>query len=202
MTINCERQQRSSGSSPYFTTGCPLSPQNAVSSCGFLSLAHPPCFSLPQSRSWLAFDSVHHLPSTCASTRWLLSPWKQLSHKSPTSFSFSLLLKPALTWCRISSLASYVLMFILLSFFFLIHLFILFIYFWPRWVFVAARGLSLAVVSGGSSSWRYVGFSLQCLLFLQSTGSRHAGSEVVALRLSSCGSWALERRLNSCGARA
>ena len=135
MTINCERQQRSSGSSPYFTTGCPLSPQNAVSSCGFLSLAHPPCFSLPQSRSWLAFDSVHHLPSTCASTRWLLSPWKQLSHKSPTSFSFSLLLKPALTWCRISSLASYVLMFILLSFFFF-NTFIYFIY-----LFLAALGL-------------------------------------------------------------
>ena len=28
------------------------------------------------------------------------------------------------------------------------------IYFWPRWVFVAARGLSLAVSSGGYSSLR------------------------------------------------
>ena len=38
---------------------------------------------------------------------------------------------------------------ILFFFFFFINLFIyLFIYFWLRWVFVAARGLSLVVVSG------------------------------------------------------
>ena len=36
------------------------------------------------------------------------------------------------------------------------------------------------------------GFSLQWRLLLQSTGSRRAG-------FSSCGSWALERRLSSCG---
>ena len=35
------------------------------------------------------------------------------------------------------------------SFFFKINLFILFIYFWLHWVFVAACGLSLVVVSGG-----------------------------------------------------
>ena len=46
------------------------------------------------------------------------------------------------------------------------------------------------------------GFSLRLLLFLWSTGYRHAGSVVVAHGLSSCGSWALERRLSSCGARA
>ena len=40
-----------------------------------------------------------------------------------------------------------------------------------------------------------VGFSLQWLLLLRSTGSRCAG-------FSSCGSRALERRLSSCGARA
>ena len=34
-------------------------------------------------------------------------------------------------------------------FFFLIDLFILFIYFWLRCVFVAARGLSLVAASGG-----------------------------------------------------
>ena len=43
----------------------------------------------------------------------------------------------------------------------------LFIYFWLRWVFVAAHGLSLVVASGG-------------LLLLQSTGSRRTG--LVALR--------------------
>ena len=37
------------------------------------------------------------------------------------------------------------------SFFFL-NLFILFIDFWLHWVFVAARGLSLVVASGGYSS--------------------------------------------------
>ena len=57
----------------------------------------------------------------------------------------------------------------------------LFYYFWPCWVFVAARGLSLVAVSGGYSSLRCAGFSLRWLLLLQSTGSRRTGS-------SSCGS--------------
>ena len=71
----------------------------------------------------------------------------------------------------------------------------LFIYFWLHWVFVAARGLSLAAVSGVYSSLWCAGFSLRWLLLLWSTGSRHAG-------FSSCGSQALERRLSSCGAQA
>ena len=56
----------------------------------------------------------------------------------------------------------------------------LFIYFWLRWVFVAAHGLSLVAVSGGYSSLRCTGFSLRWLLLLRSTGSRRAG-------FSSCG---------------
>ena len=36
----------------------------------------------------------------------------------------------------------------------------LFIYFWLHWVFVAARGISLVVVSGGYSLLWCVGFSL------------------------------------------
>ena len=71
----------------------------------------------------------------------------------------------------------------------------LFIYFWLRWVFVAARGLSLVAVSGGYSSLRCTGFSLRWLPLLQKTVSRCTG-------FSSCGSRALERRLSSCGARA
>ena len=63
--------------------------------------------------------------------------------------------------------------------FFFFDLFDLF-YFWLRWVFVAARRLSLASASWGYSSLWYAGFSLQWLLLLQSTGSRHAG-------FSSCG---------------
>ena len=75
------------------------------------------------------------------------------------------------------------------------NLFILFIYFWLLWVFVAAHGLSLVAVSGGYSSLRCTDFSLQWLLLFQSTGSRHVG-------FSSCGTWALELRLSNCGARA
>ena len=39
-----------------------------------------------------------------------------------------------------------------------------FIYFWLRWVFVAARGLSLVAASRGYCSLQCAGFSLQWLL--------------------------------------
>ena len=63
--------------------------------------------------------------------------------------------------------------------FFFFNLFNLFIY-WLRWVFIAARGLSLVGASGGYSSLRCVGFSLRWLLLLQSMGSRRTD-------FSSCG---------------
>ena len=44
-----------------------------------------------------------------------------------------------------------------------------------HWVFVAACGLSLVAMSGGYSSLQRVGFSLQWLLLLQSTGSIDTG---------------------------
>ena len=62
-------------------------------------------------------------------------------------------------------------------FFFLIYLFI---YFWLCWVFVSVRGLSLVVASGGHSSSRCAGLSLSWSLLLRSTGSRRAGSVIVA----------------------
>ena len=71
----------------------------------------------------------------------------------------------------------------------------LFIYFWLSWVFVAVHGLSLVAASWGYSWLRCMGFSLQWLLLLRGMGSRCGG-------FSSCGSWALERRLSSCGSRA
>ena len=80
--------------------------------------------------------------------------------------------------------------------FFFFNLFILFFYFWLCWVFIAARGLSLVVVSGGYSSLHCGGFSCY--------GARALGvraSVVAAHRLSSCGSQALEHRLSSCGTR-
>ena len=69
-------------------------------------------------------------------------------------------------------------------FFFFFNKFIyLFIYFWLHWVFVAAHGLSLVVVSGGYSSLWCAGFSLWWLPLLRSTGSWHVG-------FSSCGTQA------------
>ena len=56
----------------------------------------------------------------------------------------------------------------------------LFIYLWLCWVFVSVRGLSLVVASGGHSSSRCAGLSLSRPLPLRSTGSRRAGSVIVA----------------------
>ena len=56
------------------------------------------------------------------------------------------------------------------------------------------RGLSLVAASRGYSLLWCVGFSLRWLLLLWSTGSRCVG-------FSSCGLWALEHRLRSCGPR-
>ena len=65
---------------------------------------------------------------------------------------------------------------------FLFFFFNLFIYFWLCWVFVSVRGLSLVAASGGHSSSRCAGLSLSQPLLLRSTGSRRAGSVVVAHR--------------------
>ena len=53
-------------------------------------------------------------------------------------------------------------------------------FFWLCWVFVSAQGLSLVAASGGHSSSRCAGLSLSWPLLLWSTGSRRAGSVVVA----------------------
>ena len=60
----------------------------------------------------------------------------------------------------------------------------LFIYLCLCWGFISVRGLSLVAASGGHSSSRCAGLSLSRLLFLRSTGSRRAGSVVVAHGLS------------------
>ena len=52
------------------------------------------------------------------------------------------------------------------------------------WVFVSVRGLPLAAASGGHSSSRCAGLSPSWPLLLWSTGSRRAGSVVVAHGLS------------------
>ena len=48
------------------------------------------------------------------------------------------------------------------------------------WVFVSVRGLPVVAASGGHSSSRCAGLSLSQPLLLRSTGSRRAGSVVVA----------------------
>ena len=86
-----------------------------------------------------------------------------------------------------------------IMFFFKCFLFIyLFIYFnfWLCWVFVSVRGLSLVAASGGHSSLQCAGLSLSRPLLLRSTGSRRAGSVVVAHGLSCL------RHVGSSGTRA
>ena len=63
-----------------------------------------------------------------------------------------------------------------IDFFFFFNLFI----YGCVWVFVSVRGLSLVVASGGHSSSRCAGLSLSWPLLLRSTGSRRAGSVIVA----------------------
>ena len=73
---------------------------------------------------------------------------------------------------------------ILFFFFKLIYLFRL------CWVFVSVRGLSLVAASGGHSSSRCAGLSLSRPLLLRSTGSRRAGSVIVAhgpIHSAACG---------------
>ena len=74
-------------------------------------------------------------------------------------------------------------------------LFICFIF-----VSVAVHRLFLTAASGGCFSLWYVGFSLQWLPLLWSTGSRHAGSVVVAQELSCSAARGIfpDQGLNSC----
>ena len=68
--------------------------------------------------------------------------------------------------------------------FFNFYLFIYLFYLWLCWVFVSVQGLSPVAASGGHSSSRCAGLSLSWPLLLRSTGSRRAGSVIVAHRPS------------------
>ena len=78
-------------------------------------------------------------------------------------------------------LRNYVVLFI---FIFIYSFIYLFIHLWLCWVFVSVQGLSLVVASGGHSSSQCMGLSLSRPLLLWSTGSRRAGSAIVAHRPS------------------
>ena len=62
----------------------------------------------------------------------------------------------------------------------IIIIIIILIYLWLCWVFVSVQGLSPVAASGGHSSSWCMGLSLSRPLLLRSTGSRRAGSVVVA----------------------
>ena len=81
-----------------------------------------------------------------------------------------------LAYCLTAHSDAYLLFFFFFNFGFIY----LFIYFWLCWVFVPVRGLSLVAASGGHSSSRCAGLSLSRPLLLWSTGSRRAGSVIVA----------------------
>ena len=70
-------------------------------------------------------------------------------------------------------------------------LFYLFIYLWLCWIFLSVRGLSLVAASGGHSSSRCAGLSLSRPLPLRGTGSRRAGSAVVAHGPSRSVAWGI-----------
>ena len=86
---------------------------------------------------------------------------------------------------------------------FILHIFfkILFIfYLWLCWVFISVQGLSLVAASGGHSSLWCARSSLSRPLLLRSTGSRGAGSVIVAHRPScsvACGIFP-DQGLNPC----
>ena len=72
----------------------------------------------------------------------------------------------------------------------LIYIYFLIYLFWLCWVFISVRGLSPVAASGGHSSSRCAGLSLSRPLLLRSTGTRRAGSVVVAhgpSRSAACG---------------
>ena len=75
---------------------------------------------------------------------------------------------------------SYFLSLSFLFIYFYLFIYYLFIYLWLGWVFVSVRGLSLVAASGGHSSSWCAGLSLSQPLLLRGTGSRRAGSVIVA----------------------
>ena len=83
----------------------------------------------------------------------------------------------------------------IIAFFNYLYVVILLFDVWLHWVFIAACGLSEVAERMCYSSLRCLGFSLQWLLLLPSTGSRHMG-------FSNFCSQALELRLSNSGAQA
>ena len=77
-------------------------------------------------------------------------------------------------------------------------LIIILLNFWLHWVFVAAHGLSLVVVSRHYSSLWTAGFSMHGLLLFWRTGSRCPGFRGCSRPCHICSLWVLELRLSNC----
>ena len=93
-----------------------------------------------------------------------------------------------------TTLISAFLQWINVLFFFFVNLFILFIYFWLCWVFVAARRFSLVGESGAT---------LRCGERASHCGGfSHCGAWALGVRSSVVAARALEHRLSSCGTQA
>ena len=129
--------------------------------------------SLDNSESWHLNNSDSSAPLT-----WYISVYIVFSLLSSLVCSFQC--TELAHYCQIYVYVFHILCFLLLAIFILLKSFKVFVlfclfYFWLFWVFTDLRKLSLAAASGGYSLLRYMGFSLQWLLLLQGTGSRHTG---------------------------
>ena len=113
-------------------------------------------------------------------------------------------MNPGLFGCRVLLLNHYAMLTsILICMFYLFILkFILFIYFWLHWVFVAVRGLFSSCSERGLLFVAVQGLLIAVATFVVEHGLGTWASVVVAHRLSSCGLRGLEHRFSSCGARA
>ena len=123
----------------------------------------PPC---PPARRGGKAHVGPHLGLSTRSVLRIKTTSKALSSKRG-SWTQELLLMPL----KIGKVSNIIYLFLFLK----TNLFIIFIYFWLHWVFVAARGFSLVAASGGYSLLWCSGFSSQWILLLRSTGSRRIG---------------------------
>ena len=116
------------------------------------------------------------MPKQHSTERHVLSPCPSKAEHPFTSLSpFVYVL-----WGNVCSSALSIFFFKLLYLFMYLFIYLFIYLFWLCWVFVSVRGLSLVAASGGHSSLWCAGLSLSQPLPLRGTGSRRAGSVVLA----------------------
>ena len=113
-------------------------------------------------------------------------PFLSCSSVEPSLCQVRIQMSSSLKKASLPCWSSYQILFFFFFFKLWAYLFDLFIYFffkkntWLCWVFVSVRGLSLVAGSGGHCSSRCAGLSPSRPLLLRGTGSRCAGSVIVA----------------------